>query len=164
MGAHRISNELEISRKEAQEFIDNYFNKFPTIKDFLDKTVEKAKTKGYAATLFGRKLPLPGLFSKNKRRISEAERVATNMPIQGSAADIIKIAMIDLFHKLQTRDDVNMLIQVHDELVFEFNKNKLEEVEQIISEAMEAALPEDYSKIVPLLVDIGTGQNWFEAH
>lgn len=164
MGAHRISNELEISRKEAQEFIDNYFNKFPTIKDFLDKAVEKAKTKGYAATLFGRKLPLPGLFSKNKRRISEAERVATNMPIQGSAADIIKIAMIDLFHKLQTRDDVNMLIQVHDELVFEFNKNKLEEVEQIISEAMEAALPEDYSKIVPLLVDIGTGQNWFEAH
>jgi DNA polymerase-1 len=86
------------------------------------------------------------------------------MPIQGSAADIIKIAMINLYEKLKERDDINMLIQVHDELVFEIDKSKLKELEKVISTEMEAALPEEYAKIVPLSVDIGTGKNWFEAH
>lgn len=164
MGANRISKELHIDRKEAQNFIDNYFSKFPTIKDFLANSVQKAKENGYASTILGRKLPLPGLHSKNKRLVAEAERLATNMPIQGSAADIIKIAMINLYEKLKERDDINMLIQVHDELVFEIDKSKLKELEKVISTEMEAALPEEYAKIVPLSVDIGTGKNWFEAH
>ncbi|MDY6915429.1 MAG: DNA polymerase I, partial [Candidatus Cloacimonadota bacterium] len=164
MGTNRISNELKIDRKKAQKFIKNYFNKFPTIKTFLEKIVQKAKNNGYASTIFDRKLPLPGLYSDNKRAVSEAERIATNMPIQGSAADIIKIAMISLHEKFKNRHDVNMLIQVHDELVFEVNKKNLKEIKEIIRSEMEAALPEKYAKKVPLLVDIGTGKNWFEAH
>jgi DNA polymerase-1 len=95
---------------------------------------------------------------------SEAERVATNMPIQGSAADIIKLAMIDLHEVLQGRTDILMMIQVHDELVFEVHRDALEEARQLIRKTMEGALPEEYRSIVPLVVDVGVGQNWFEAH
>jgi DNA polymerase-1 len=164
MGAFRISNELNISRKEAQEFVDNYFNKFPTIKGYLDGVIESARTNGYVSTIFGRKLYLPEINSKNKLRAREAERVATNMPIQGSAADIIKLAMININNVIRRRNDIKMIIQVHDELVFEIQKDNLEEAREIIVREMEAALPENYSKIVPLTVDIGIGRNWFEAH
>ncbi len=164
MGAFRVSNELNIPRKEAQEFIDNYFSKFPTIQNHIKKSIETATRKGYAETIFGRKLYLPELSSSNRQRVSEAARVATNMPIQGSAADIIKIAMINLHEKIKDNDDIEMIMQVHDELVFEVKKSKLEVAKKLIKTEMEKALPEEYSKIVPLEVDIGIGKNWFEAH
>jgi DNA polymerase-1 len=164
MGAFRVSNELDISRKEAQEFIDNYFSKFPTIQNYIQKSIEEATRKGYAETIFGRKLFLPGLSSSNRRYVSEAARVATNMPIQGSAADIIKIAMINLHEKINENDDIKMIMQVHDELVFEVKKDKLEEAKELIKTEMENALPEEFSDIVQLVVDIGIGDNWFEAH
>lgn len=164
MGAFRVSNELDISRKEAQEFIDYYFSKFPTIQTYIQKSIENATRKGYAETIFGRKLFLPGLNSSNRRFVSEAARVATNMPIQGSAADIIKIAMINLHEKIKDNNDIKMIMQVHDELVFEVKKSKLEEAKKLIKTEMENALPNEFSNIVPLVVDIGIGENWFEAH
>ena len=164
MGAFRISKELDISRKEANEFIDNYFSKFPTIKDYINRSLEKAKENGFVSTIFGRKLFLPGLNSKNKRDVQEAERVATNMPIQGSAADIIKIAMIYLHQKLKSIPEIKMVIQVHDELVFEVKKDKLDFAKKMIISEMENALPKEYSDIVPLVVDVGVGKDWFDAH
>ncbi|MBC8416246.1 MAG: DNA polymerase I, partial [Candidatus Cloacimonetes bacterium] len=164
MGAFRVSNELGISRKEAAEFIDNYFSKFPTIKNYIDSVIKQAKKDGYVSTIFGRKLYLPELNSSNKMRVSEAERIATNMPIQGSAADIIKIAMINLNEKIKDDPDIKMIIQVHDELVFEVKKDKLDFAKELIVREMENALPKEYSDIVPLVVDVGIGNNWFEAH
>jgi DNA polymerase-1 len=164
MGATRISKELNISRKNAEQFIENYFAQFPTIKKFLEESVAKAKKFGYAETIFGRKLALPDIYNKNKMLQSEAERVAVNMPIQGSAADIIKIAMIHLHEKLKGNPAIKMIIQVHDELVFEVAHNELEKAKTLIRTEMENALPEEYRKLTPLVVDIGTGKNWFEAH
>ena len=164
MGAFRVSNELNISRKEAAEFIENYFSKFPTIRNYIQGSIESAKRKGYAETIFGRKLFLQGLNSSDRMRVSGSERVATNMPIQGSAADIIKIAMINLHEKIKDDDDIKMIMQVHDELVFEVNKDRLEEAKKLIISEMENALPKEYADIVPLVVDVGIGENWFEAH
>jgi DNA polymerase-1 len=164
MGAFRVSNELGIPRKKASEFIDNYFSKFPTIKNYIDSGIEQAKKDGFVSTIFGRKLYLPELNSSNKMRMREAERVATNMPIQGSAADIIKIAMINLNEKIKDDPDIKMIIQVHDELVFEVKKEKLDFAKKLIVTEMENALPKEYCDIVPLVVDIGIGNNWFEAH
>jgi DNA polymerase-1 len=164
MGATRISKELNISRREAEQFIENYFAQFPTIKSFLDESVSKAKKAGYAETIFGRKLALPDIYSRNRMMQSEAERVSVNMPIQGSAADIIKIAMIHLHEKLKNKPAIKMIIQVHDELVFEVDKNNLEDAKILIRTEMENALPQEYKKLTQLVVDIGTGKNWFEAH
>lgn len=164
MGAHRVSQELGISRKEAAQFIDNYFAKFPTIRTWLDAGIEQARKDGFVQTLFGRRLPLPGINSSNGMVRSEAERVATNMPIQGSAADIIKLAMIHLHRVLAHRSDILMLIQVHDELVFEVKRDVLQEARELIRSQMEHALPEEYRAIVPLVADVGVGENWFEAH
>jgi DNA polymerase-1 len=164
MGAFRVSNELGIPRKEASEFIENYFSKFPTIKNYIDSGIEQAKKERFVSTIFGRKLYLPELNSSNKMRMREAERVATNMPIQGSAADIIKIAMINLNEKIKDNPDIKMIIQIHDELVFEVKKDKLDFAKELIVTEMENALPKEYSDIVPLVVDVGIGNNWFEAH
>ncbi len=164
MGSFRISQELDISRKEAKEFIENYFNKFPTIKEYIHSGIQQAIVDGFVSTIYGRKLYLPDLYSSNKMLAEGAKRVATNMPIQGSAADIIKVAMISLHEKIKDEIDINMIIQVHDELVFEIRKNKLEEAKILIIDEMENALPERFRNIVPLIVDVGIGQNWFEAH
>lgn len=164
MGSFRISQELDISRNEAKEFIENYFNKFPTIKKFIQAGIQQATIDGFVSTIFGRRLYLPDLYSSNKMRVEGAKRVATNMPIQGSAADIIKVAMISLFKKINNDPDIKMIIQVHDELVFEINKNKVEEAKKMIVAEMEKALPEKYNNIVPLIVDVGVGHSWFEAH
>ena len=164
MGSFRISKELNISRKEAKEFISNYFEKFPTIKKYLNDGIEKAQKEGYVSTVFGRKLFLPEINSSNKMVAKGAERVATNMPIQGSAADIIKIAMIKLTEKFKNNDEIKMIIQVHDELVFEIKKDKLEFAEKIIIDEMEQALPVEFANIIHLKVDVGVGKNWFEAH
>ncbi len=173
MGPVKLSKEIGVSQKEARHFIEEYFRKFPTIKDFIRKQIEKAKRRGYAETLFGRRLNLPNLYSNNKRYKSEAERVAFNMPIQGTAADIIKIAMIridnrleKLNHKINQPDNfaAKMIIQVHDELVFEVSEKYLSQVEEVIQEEMKNALPEKYRIIIPMSVDLGTGLNWYEAH
>ncbi len=164
MGAQKLSKELNISQKEAKEFISHYFTTFPTIKNFMNEMVEKARNYGYCETISGRKLFLPGMKSSNKRLVSEAERVAVNMPIQGSAADVIKIAMSNIHAKIKDNPDIKMIIQVHDELVFEVKKTALDKMKELIKEEMENALPEEYSKIVKLSVDIGVGDNWLQAH
>lgn len=164
MGSTKLSKELHISQKEAKEFISNYFEKFPTIREYMDKMVLKAKSEGFCETISGRRLYLPAINSGNKRDSSEAERVAVNMPIQGSAADIIKIAMNKVHAKIKNRTDVKMIIQVHDELVFEVKEASLEEISLLIKQEMEDSLPQEYSQIVKLSVDIGTGKNWLEAH
>ncbi len=164
MGAQKLSKELNISQKEAKDFISHYFETFPTIKNFMNNMVKKAKTYGYCETISGRKLFLPGIKSTNKRIVSESERVAVNMPIQGSAADVIKIAMTNLHNRIKDNPQIKMIIQVHDELVFEVKKAALEEMKAIIKEEMESALPQEYSKIVKLSVDIGVGDNWLQAH
>jgi len=164
MGSFRISQELNISRQEAKEFVENYFNKFPTIKEYLHAGIQQATIDGYVSTIYGRKLYLPDLYSPNKMLSEGAKRVATNMPIQGSAADIIKVAMISLHERIKNSDDIKMIIQVHDELVFEIDKDKLEEAKKMIIEEMEKAIPEKYRNIVPLIVDVGIGDNWYEAH
>jgi len=164
MGSFRISQELDISRQEAKEFVENYFNKFPTIKEYLHAGIQQAIIDGFVSTIYGRKLYLPDLYSNNKMLVEGAKRVATNMPIQGSAADIIKVAMISLHEKIKHNPDIKMIIQVHDELVFEIKKDKLEKAKKLIIEEMEKAVPEKYRNVVPLIVDVGVGKNWFEAH
>ena len=164
MGAQKLSKELHISQKEAKEFISHYFETFPTIKNFMNEMVMKAKSLGYCETISGRRLFLPAINSSNNRLSSEAERVAVNMPIQGSAADVIKIAMNNLHAKIKDNPNIKMIIQVHDELVFEVKKTALEEMRTLIKSEMEKALPQEYSKIVKLSVDIGVGDNWLEAH
>jgi DNA polymerase-1 len=164
MGASRISKELSITRKEATAFIENYFDKFPTIQAYIQNGIKQAHEYGYVATIFGRRLYLPDLQSKNGMRRSAAERVAINMPIQGSAADILKLAMINLQKKLKKHPKIKMMIQVHDELVFEVHKSELEFAKEIIRYEMENVLPANMKSEVPLVVDIGTGQNWLEAH
>jgi DNA polymerase-1 len=131
MGSFRISQELEISRTEAKEFIENYFNKFPTIKEYLHSGIQQAIIDGFVSTIYGRKLYLPDLYSRNKMLAESAKRVATNMPIQGSAADIIKVAMISLYERIKNDPDIKMIIQVHDELVFEIQKDKLEKLKNL---------------------------------
>jgi len=164
MGASRISKELGISRKEAAEFIEKYFDKFPTIQNYIQAGIKRAHEYGYVSTIFGRRLYLPDLQSSNGMRRSGAERVATNMPIQGSAADILKIAMLNLHEKIKDNPEINLLIQVHDELVFEIKKDKLAAAQELIRQEMENALPADMQSDIPLLVDIGVGKNWLEAH
>jgi DNA polymerase-1 len=164
MGAVRLANELEIPQKDAKAFIDHYFETFPTIRDFLQNQVLLARQKGYAETIFGRKLFLPDLQSSNQRMLGDAERIAVNMPIQGSAADIIKRAMIDVHARIAGNDRVRMLIQVHDELVFEVEPDFADEAKHIVNDCMTGALPPEFAGIVPLTVETGIGDNWDEAH
>jgi DNA polymerase I len=164
MGPQRIRRELNITQQEAVEFVENYFAKFPTIRTYLDRSLEEANRKGYVQTILGRKLFLPDLYSRDNRRAGDARRVAINMPIQGSAADIIKRAMISLDKKIGHDQDIKMIIQVHDELVFEVKKTAIDKARKMIIEEMEIALPKEYSDIVKVTVDIGMGSNWFEAH
>ncbi len=164
MGPQRIHRELNISQQEAVEFVENYFAKFPTIRSYLDKSLDEANKTGYVQTILGRKLFLPDLYSRDNRRAGDARRVAINMPIQGSAADIIKLAMITLDEKIKDDPQIKMIIQVHDELVFEVHKEALERASELISREMENALPAEYAEIVKVTVDIGVGKDWFEAH
>lgn len=164
MGQVSLSKQLGISQKQAKEFIEKYFEQFPTIQAYIQHAKQLAKEKGYSETLFGRRLYLPFILSTNQRLSSEAERIAVNMPIQGTAADVMKLAMIDIQRKIATRTDVLMLIQVHDELVFEVQVEAIEELSSLIRLAMENALPSRYSDMVSLKVEIGIGKSWAEAH
>ncbi len=164
MGQRKLSRELGISLSEAKAIIESYFAQFPSIRFFLNQCVLKAHQEHYCETLFGRRLYLPNITSKNQGLKSEAERVAVNMPIQGSAADLIKIAMLNVHAQINKRSDIQMILQVHDELVFEVHSSALAEAKNIVRSCMESALPEQWRSIVELKTDIGVGKNWFEAH
>ena len=160
-GAFGLAQNLGISRTEAKEIIDSYFQQFSTLKNFQSDQIDRAKHTGYVATLLGRKRQLPDINSKNAIVRGFAERNAINAPIQGSAADIIKLAMIKIYqafqdHQLQSK----MILQVHDELVFDVVKSELNQVKSIVEECMAKA----YALNVPLLAEAGIGDNWLEAH
>lgn len=155
-----LSQDLSISRKEAAEYIEQYFATYPEVKKFLDKQVEDAKKNGYVTTMFGRRRPVPELSSSNFMQRSFGERVAMNSPIQGTAADIIKIAMIKVWKRLKKEGlKSKLILQVHDELLIETAENEAEKVKEILGEEMKAAA--DLS--VTLEVDMHTGRNWYEA-
>lgn len=155
-----LGQDLNITRKEAEQFINRYFETYPKIKDYLDNLVEESKKEGYSVTLFGRRRPIPELSSSNFMQRSFGERVAMNSPIQGTAADIIKIAMNRVNIRLK---DSNMrsrlILQVHDELLMETHKDEIEQVKNILIEEMQGAAALD----VPLEVDVNMGNNWYEA-
>ena len=160
MSAFGLSRQLGIGRADAQSYMDLYFKRYPGVQTFMHDIREKAKAQGYVETLFGRRLYLPDINSSNGMRRKAAERVAINAPMQGTAADIIKRAMIQLDQKLQNDPDIAMIMQVHDELVFEVRSEKVAFYSKLIKTHMESAA----DLVVPLIVDVGKGTNWDEAH
>ena len=160
MSAFGLSRQLGIGRADAQSYMDLYFKRYPGVQTFMHDIREKAKAQGYVETLFGRRLYLPDINSSNGMRRKAAERVAINAPMQGTAADIIKRAMIQLDQTLQNDPDIAMIMQVHDELVFEVRSEKVAFYSELIKTQMESAA----DLVVPLIVEVGQGTNWDEAH
>ena len=162
MSAFGLSKQLNIPRNEAQKYMDLYFERYPGVLEYMDSTRESAKDKGYVETVFGRRLYLPDIKASNGARRKGAERAAINAPMQGTAADIIKMAMIkvDDWIRKNASDDVTMMMQVHDELVFEIKEDKVETYVSTITALMESAATLN----VPLVVEAGVGENWDEAH
>ena len=155
-----MSEDLSISRKEALDYINRYFETYPQVKKFLDGLVESGKECGYVETMFGRRRPIPELKSTNFMQRSFGERAAMNSPIQGTAADIIKIAMIRVDQRLRKEGFLSRLVlQVHDELLIETRKEELEGVKRILEEEMKGAV----SLKVALEIDMKTGNSWFET-
>lgn len=161
IGAFGLARRLEIKNTEAKEIIDRYFHEFPKVREYMQRTVQFARENGYVETLMGRRRYLPQINNQNATVRAEDERAAINMPIQGTAADMIKLAMIKIFKEFRKRKlKSKMLLQVHDELVFEVNKNELEEVKEVVTTQMKTAIPLK----VPIEVEVGIGNNWYEAH
>jgi len=161
MSAFGLAKQLDITRPEAQEYVDLYFKRYPGVKDYMEQTKEKAKEDGYVETVFGRRLYLHEINAKNGMRRQYAERTAINAPMQGTAADIIKRAMISLDKDIQTgKFDMRMIMQVHDELIFEIKESQVDDAIKLITNKMEQAA----ELSVPLVVDVGIGNNWDEAH
>ena len=161
LSAFGLSRQLNISRKDAQDFIDRYFSLYSSVKDFMDNTIAEARECGYTLTMFNRRRYLPDLKSDNRQVRESAERIAINSPIQGSAADLIKVAMIQLSRNLKKiKLNSKMILQVHDELLFECPIQEKKEIESLVCKEMEGAC----TLSVPLVVDIGWGKNWNEAH
>ncbi|NRA51873.1 MAG: DNA polymerase I, partial [Phaeodactylibacter sp.] len=161
-GATNLSQQLGIKRSEAKELIDQYFSRYPNLKGYMDGIVEQARKDGFVKTLMGRRRYLRDINSRNGVLRSHAERNAINTPVQGTAADMIKIAMVrinDVFEEKQFKS--RMILQVHDELVFDAHKSELETIKPIIEEHMVNAIP---NLSVPIVVEMGEGQNWREAH
>ncbi len=160
-GAFGLSQNLGISRSEAQQIIDDYFAQFPGVRGYMDEQIAYAQQHGYIRTMLGRRRYLPDIRNANGTVRSAAERVAINAPMQGTAADIIKLAMVRIHERLCKEDLASrLLLQVHDELVFDVKRSELDHVKGIVKKLMENALELD----VPLVVDIGVGKNWLEAH
>jgi len=174
IGPFGLSTRLDISQAEAKEIISTYFDRFPGVKKYISGTIEDARKNGYVKTLLGRRRYFPDINSRNFPVRSNAERQAINMPIQGTAADMIKIAMIRIHDALGGKTGAHsvkrgpgertpvarMLLQVHDELVFEVPRPEVDRLTGLVRSEMEAALPLD----VPVIVDVGSGANWLEAH
>ncbi|MBV2091901.1 MAG: DNA polymerase I, partial [Candidatus Thiodiazotropha sp. (ex Ctena orbiculata)] len=161
MSAFGLARQLGIERKAAQEYVDLYFDRYPGVAEFMDRIREQAHQQGYVETLFGRRLYLPDINARNHQRRTAAERTAINAPMQGTAADIIKRAMLSVDEWIEgEKPPVQMLMQVHDELVFEVEPGYLDEAKSVLTERMEGAAKLD----VPLLVEVGVGDNWDQAH
>ena len=161
LSAFGLSRQLKIFPKEAKKFIDKYFELYKNVKIYMERTVEDARDIGYTLTLMNRKRYLPDLNSKNRQAREAAERIAINSPVQGSAADLIKLAMINLDREIaQKKLNSRMILQVHDELVFECPSEEEEEMRALVKKEMEEVMPLK----VPLVVDIGWGDNWNDAH
>jgi len=159
-GPHALSRQLKIEHAEAKAFIARYFERFGGIRAYLDTTIEQARSQGYVQTIFGRRRYIPELRDRNYNIRAFGERAAQNSPIQGSAADLIKIAMIHIDRRLRAEHpEARMLLQVHDELVFEVPERELEAVEGLVRHEMEHAA----ELTVPLVVDIGVGHDWLET-
>ena len=160
-GPFRLSQELGIPRKESVALIDSYFNEYPGIQDYIDSTIEMAKKQKFVSTIKGRKRPVWDADSDNGLRRKAAERMAINMPIQGTAAEMIKIAMIQIHSKLEKNQmKSKMILQIHDELLFEYPIEEEQELINIVISKMENAMELQ----VPLIVDYGVGNNWYKAH
>ena len=158
--AFSLSKELNTTPQEAQKYIEKYFEKYPKVKEYLDKTVKDAIEKGYVKTLLGRIRPIPELKSKNKNIQESGRRMALNTPLQGTAADLMKKAMIDVWKEIKKRRlKTKMILQVHDELVFEAKPEEREELEALVKEKMENVYPLK----VPLKVKLSWGINWAEV-
>ena len=160
MSAFGLAKQLDIGRHDAQSYIDRYFDRYPGVLSYMEDTRSKAAEQGYVKTLFGRRLYLPEINSSNGMRRQAAERTAINAPMQGTAADIIKLAMLKVSHWLQDNADIKMIMQVHDELVFEVPTEQLDYATENISQLMSSAA----TLAIPLVVDVGSGKNWDEAH
>ena len=158
MSAHRLSQELAIPYEEAQAFIERYFQSFPKVRAWIEKTLEEGRRRGYVETLFGRRRYVPDLEARVKSVREAAERMAFNMPVQGTAADLMKLAMVKLFPRLEEVGG-RMLLQVHDELVLEAPKERAEAVARLAKEVMEGVYP----LAVPLEVEVGIGEDWLSA-
>jgi DNA polymerase-1 len=157
LSAFGLSQQIGIDQKEAKRFIDAYFEKYAGVRAFIDRTLDQARAELKVATLFGRIRPIPDILSKNPNLRGFAERTAVNTPLQGTAADLIKLAMIRIDAELRQRDlQSRMLLQVHDELVFEVPEAELDAMRTLVTQKME----EVYELKVPLKVDVGVGPNW----
>ena len=161
ISAFGLAERMEVSRAEAKELITNYFSTYPKVKDYMERSVAEAKERGYIVTAFGRRRYLPDINSRNAVVRGYAERNAVNAPIQGTAADIIKVAMIRIDERFR-REGIQskMILQVHDELNFSVIPSELDTVKRIVIDEMEQA----YQMSVPLVADCGEGHNWLEAH
>lgn len=160
IGAFSLAEDLGVSRKDAADYIESYFKRFPAVKDYLNATVAKAKEDGYVTTVFGRRRYIPELRAKNKNLVSFGERAAMNTPIQGTAADIIKKAMVETDAALKKAGlKARLILQIHDELIVEAPESEAEAVTKLLTECMENAC----LLTVPLSVDVGVGKTWFDA-
>ena len=156
-----LSKQLKINNNEAKEYIDKYFAKYNGVREFMDNTKKFAKQAGHVSTLLGRKIHVANITHNNFQIRSAAERTAINAPIQGTAADILKVAMINIKDWIDKENaPIKMIMQVHDELVFEVSKNFVDDANKMISDQMIKC----YALDVPLVVDIGVGNNWDKAH
>ena len=160
-GPYRMSQELGISMADAKILIDTYFNTYPGIRQYMDATIASARDKGYVETLFGRRRRTANLNASNRNIVLAEERAAINMPIQGTAADIIKMAMINIHRRMKDeRYASKMIMQIHDELLFECPESEVESLAGMVQTEMEGAV----QLSVPLKVDWNYGANWYEAH
>jgi DNA polymerase-1 len=161
ISAFGLQQRLNIPRKEANDLINNYFEKYPGVQNFIDQTIEFGREHGYVKTQTGRRRYLRDINSRNKSLAKAAERLAMNSPIQGTAADMLKLAMIKIHEGLREGGfQTKMLLTVHDEIVFDMRKDEQETVMPVIEECMKSALPLN----VPIEIEMGTGENWLEAH
>lgn len=160
MSAFGLAKQLGVTRKEASDYMNRYFEQYPKVSEFMKTIKEEAKENTYVDTLFGRRLYFPEIKNRNGRIRAGAERAAINAPMQGTAADIIKQAMLSVYAEIKDNKDIRMIMQVHDELVFEIHEEKLDELTAVVKELMESAVKLD----IPLKVDTGVGDNWDEAH
>jgi DNA polymerase-1 len=160
MGEFSLASDLKISRMDAKNYIDGYLGAYPKVSEYLKNVVSSAKQDGFVTTLFGRRRYIPELSSSKKMEVAFGERVAMNSPIQGTAADIIKLAMVNIDKKLKEKGfDARLILQVHDELIIEAHKSCAKEVRELLKHEMENAV----KLSVPLTVEISEGKSWYEA-